>query len=84
MVHLQGGYACAIGANGNAVFDLPAGYRPADGKILLIPAVCRSCGPTQLGQIGIRGSDGAVLLETTQSAPTGEVRLEGISFRANG
>jgi hypothetical protein len=80
-VHLEGAYTCAAGASGNRVFDLPPGYRPAAGKVLQIVGVCPSCGTNQLGIIGVRG-DGAVLLSTSQSSPTGTVSLDGISFRA--
>lgn len=82
-VHLKGTYACALGAAGNRVFDLPAGYRPATGESLQFAVVCTSCGSPGFGQMQVRGSDGGVLLQSTQTTPTGEVSLDGVTFRAD-
>jgi hypothetical protein len=76
VVHLKG--LAAGGKPEQTIFQLPAGYRPASGKVLLLAAAC-SCEPgSSLGVFGSgnAGDDGAVQITA------GSVSLDGVSFRA--
>jgi hypothetical protein len=79
IVHLKGR---VTGGTSEVVFMLPPGYRPASGKILLVPVVCFGAPCTSsLFFASISGSaappsDGAV------QASGETVVLDGISFRA--
>ena len=87
VVHLKG-KACS-GAHATVIFQLPAGYRPASLKELDFAAVCGCTdgGSVTLptGQVDVVGSgfgagvDGRVQID---SAGTGSVNLDGITFRA--
>ena len=79
VVHLKG----VVKGGSNIIFHLPAGYRPASGKVLIRLTICGSCvEPTGAMLIAgpnvAPGADGAVL------APGGAktTSLEEISFRA--
>lgn len=90
IVHLKG--HAAGGASNNAIFQLPAGFRPASGTILPFTVECNcSVGDPQGGQVElmmglvhVAGSfnqstfDGGVFLYTAGSS----VNFSGISFRA--
>jgi hypothetical protein len=93
IVHLQGNLHG--GAGGATIFQLPAGYRPANGKVLRFAAVC-TCVATDpqggevslpTGQLDVEGpgvsatSAGVVLL-VPPLAPSGYLSLDGITFRA--
>jgi hypothetical protein len=82
VVHLKG---VVKGGPAGIIFHLPAGYRPASGKVLVRLTICSGVGCTEsTGGILIAGpgvapnADGAVL------APSGATTtsLEEISFRA--
>ena len=83
MVHLKGVVSGGPGGGG-AIFALPAGYRPASGKVLVRLTLCvgPGCPASRISELGIDGpgfgSDGAVI------APLPEITtsLEGITFRA--
>jgi hypothetical protein len=93
VVHLKGGFFCTTGAATNVVFQLPAGYRPASGKTLILPIACVckvASNPVDTGEIAIQGSGfdangaGAVSV-ITHEAVTGSSPLffDGVSFRAD-
>ncbi len=83
VVHLKGVVSGGPGGGG-AIFALPAGYRPASGKVLVRLTLCvgPGCPASRISELGIDGpgfgSDGAVI------APLPEITtsLEGITFRA--
>ena len=83
VVHLKGVVAGGPGGGGT-IFSLPAGYRPASGKVIVRITLCHGpdCPASGFSELGIdgpgSGSDGAVI------APLPEIitSLEGISFRA--
>jgi hypothetical protein len=94
VVHLKG--AAAGGMSGTVVFQLPAGYRPATGKVVSFAAVC-GCGATDsptgdsvhlpTGEVDIYGPGmgdvtGIVRLITALSTAGNAVILDGITFRA--
>jgi hypothetical protein len=74
VVHLKG---AADGGTNPTIFQLPAGFRPASGRILGFAVICSGCG-ANTGGLVIAGSDGAV------QAPVGAIRvgLDGVTFRA--
>ena len=82
IVHLKG---VVKGGSGGIIFHLPAGYRPASGKVLFRLTICSggSC-PDPLGSMLIFGpgvaptGDGAVIAPSGATATS----LEEISFRA--
>jgi hypothetical protein len=84
VVHLRG---TVTGGTAPAVFQLPSGYRPANGKGLIMPVSCTggAC-PNGVGVVGVVGGTqlsppapaGAV---TVQGGATA-VSLEGVTFRA--
>jgi hypothetical protein len=93
IVHLQGNIHGGTG--GSTMFQLPAGYRPADGKVLRFAVMC-TCAATDpqggqvslpTGQLDVEGpgvsptSAGVVLIVPPLAAP-GYVSLDGITFRA--
>jgi hypothetical protein len=80
IVHLRG---ALIDGNGIA-FQLPAGYRPGDGKTLRLPMACSGLNcPSGAGKVEIfgpgvvQGGDGGVKLPV-ETQPS----LDGITFRA--
>jgi hypothetical protein len=82
IVHLRG---FATGGDGETIFQLPAGFRPPNGKVLNFSVVCSGPGgcETGTGPLAVFGSafgnsDGAV----APSPLTKTVFLEGVSFRA--
>jgi hypothetical protein len=92
IVHLQGNVHG--GTTGSVIFQLPAGYRPANDKVLRFAAVC-TCVETdpQGGQVSVPtgeldvegpesnpGHEGRVLV--TPLTPGGYASLDGITFRA--
>jgi len=93
IVHLRG---LAVGKDesfpGGVVFELPPGFRPANGIALTFPAFCESAGGVTEGNceaVGVYGGgqiespDGPVPAGSilTEGA-VGEIYLSGISFRA--
>ena len=87
IVHLRG---TATDGTGGLVFHLPPGFRPADERVLQLPAACLggSCGPGPDTRIYIWGVDvgspnltGAVVLP---EGPSNSISFDGISFRAEG
>jgi hypothetical protein len=82
VVHLRG--SAISGSPGTAIFQLPAGYRPAIGTVAAFTTPC-SCGASSFGNLEVIGTipslpvgDGAV------GAPAGatSVFLDGVTFRA--
>jgi hypothetical protein len=83
-VHLQG---LALGGKaGENVFQLPPGYRPAAGKLLILSAICLSgcSAPAQTEVLYITGpnsetpeDDGAVSMPLATT-----IGLDGVTFRA--
>jgi hypothetical protein len=95
VVHLKG--QTVGGPSVQAIFQLPAGYRPASGKVLQFAAPCGceisdSNGDTvavPTGRLSVFGSgfgiDGSVVLQTPLSGGgTKFVNLDGITFRSAG
>jgi hypothetical protein len=88
IVHLQGRLVYHDSGNqNNVIFQLPPGYRPANGKGLFVPAACE-CTGTQTTTITIDGSgigptlDGSVSI-SNGTLPLGDsLMLDGITFRA--
>jgi hypothetical protein len=87
IVHLRG--VAANGKNG-LVFKLPPGFRPADERVLELPAACLGgkCGPGPNTRVNIWGVDvsspsltGAVVLPEGAS---NSVSFDGMTFRAEG
>jgi hypothetical protein len=95
IVHLRG--EVVDGSTNNSIFQLPAGYRPASGKGIVVAAACQCQTTVVVGAnsgtvmlpsaaVTIEGSgigalDGAVSVSTT--VPIGNsLWLDGISFRA--
>ncbi len=82
MVHLQG--VAAGGGLNKVIFQLPPGFRPGPGKIVVEPAVCTGCGGNPTGDLVILGTgtplpngDGAVVLSGATIAG-----VDGVTFRA--
>jgi hypothetical protein len=81
IVHLKGG---VTGGVGPVIFALPAGYRPAPGKVLVFSAAC-NCSYSSIsvptGEVEIEGTgfgaDGAVVVLQDVL-----FSLDGITFRA--
>lgn len=87
IVHLRG--VATSGKNG-LVFKLPPGFRPADERVLELPAACLggNCGPGPNTRVNIWGADvsspnltGAVVLPEGAS---NSISFDGITFRAEG
>jgi hypothetical protein len=87
IVHLRGAATSGVGG---LVFHLPPGFRPADERVLELPAACLggNCGPGPDTRIYIWGVDvsspdltGAVLLP---EGPSSSISFDGITFRAEG
>jgi hypothetical protein len=70
IVHLKG--AVIGGSSNNAIFQLPPGYRPASGKLIVVAAAC-ACQVTAADPQG-----GAVTLLTE----AGSIAIEGSGFGA--
>jgi hypothetical protein len=85
VVHLQG--RIINGSSNNSIFQLPAGYRPASGKVAAFPATCE-CTGAQTTMVTIEGSgfgatgDGAVTMENGNLSSGNSLFLDGISFLA--
>ena len=85
VVHLRG--RAINGAPNNTIFQLPAGYRPAAGKIALFSAACE-CTSAQSTGLTIAGSgysstfDGAVGMFNGSLTTGNTLSLDGISFLA--
>jgi hypothetical protein len=91
-VHLKGVYECP--APGGVAFQLPAGYRPENGRVVAIPHGCGGCTDSPSADseaVGLllivgagtnaipnNGADGAVLGQGDT------VAVDGVSFRAEG
>jgi hypothetical protein len=80
VVHLKG---AATGGSSSIIFQLPAGYRPASGKVLGFAAICSGCagGVAALSINGsgfVPGTEGAVVAPDTAT----RIGLDGITFRA--
>lgn len=97
IVHLRG--AAVGGASASAIFQLPAGYRPAAGKALVASVVCQCevhtnaspSSPVEVstGSLAIYGSgivpDGDGAVGNVVFVPTGGwISFDGITFRAAG
>jgi hypothetical protein len=86
VVHLRG--LIQNGAPNNTIFQLPAGYRPAAGKIARFVATCECDTGVQATAITIEGSgfsasgDGAVAMFNGNLSTGNKLSLNGISFRA--
>jgi hypothetical protein len=86
VVHLRG--LISGGAPNNTIFQLPAGYRPAAGKIARFPATCECDLGAQATAITIEGSgfsatlDGAVAMFNGSLSTGNKLSLNGISFLA--
>lgn len=87
IVHLRG---VAANGKGGIVFKLPPGFRPAEGRVLELPAACLggNCGPGPNTRVNIWGADvslpnltGAVVLPEGAS---NSVSFDGMTFRAEG
>lgn len=85
IVHLAG--RVVGGSGNNVIFQLPAGYRPASGKFIGVPAACE-CAASQTTIVSIAGSgldpvaDGGVTMQNGTLQTGGSLWLDGISFRA--
>ncbi len=81
IVHLRG--FVTGGTSPNPLFHLPAGYRPATGRVIAALALCGGCTgssvPLFIAGSGVAGQDGAVEPVTPAAATIG---LDGITFRA--
>jgi hypothetical protein len=82
VVHLKGN--AMGGMPNNAVFQLPPGYRPANGAILGFAIACECGAAGQTGVIHVTGSfnmptfDGAIFFASSGT----RIDLDGITFRA--
>ena len=82
IVHLRG--SALSGTPGTAIFQLPAGLRPATGKVLAFTTPC-SCGASSFGNMEVIGTIPSLPIEdgVVGSPPGGtSVFLDGITFRA--
>jgi hypothetical protein len=83
VVHLRG---VAIGGGSGAIFRLPAGFRPPNGKILSFPVQCSgsggSCSTVNLGGIEIAGSGLPTEGQLLVAPGATEYTLDSIAFRA--
>jgi hypothetical protein len=82
VVHLKG--IATGGEPSKPVFILPPGFRPAAGRVLVLPGLCGGCGGSPTGTLTIFGSsipppftEGMVAMA---SATT--IGLDGVTFRA--
>lgn len=94
VVHLKG--QTVGGPSVQAIFFLPAGYRPAPGKVLQVAVPCgcevadsnTDTVPVPTGRLSVFGTgfsvDGAVVLQTALLSGGGTkfVNLDGVTFRA--
>jgi hypothetical protein len=83
VVHLRG--EAVSGAEGSIIFELPAGYRPANDRFIRVPVSCVGTGcPKDVGSVAIlgpgtkSGADGAVISPVEASS----VFFDGVTFRA--
>jgi hypothetical protein len=80
VVHLKGVLQCP--ATGSPAFRLPAGYRPANNRVIAETVFCGGCGGGNSAALNILGAgtgiDGGVLPAGTLSS------LDGVTFRAAG
>ena len=84
VVHLRG--AAVAGTGDTPIFDLPPGFRPASGNLILEPVSCSGGGcPNNVNSIVIVGSHSPVPAnEGAVFAPpeAEDVFLDGVTFRA--
>jgi hypothetical protein len=87
-VHLKGVFTCP--ASGTVVFQLPAGYRPANGKQLYFPVACGGCKDSGTGG-GSNETTGAVIVVGAGLGADGAliasgttIVLDGITYRPGG
>jgi hypothetical protein len=86
VVHLKGVLQCPAMAVGSSAFRLPAGYRPANNRVVAQIIFCGGCGASNSAALNILGAgtnpggvtDGGVLAAGTLNA------LDGVTFRAGG
>jgi hypothetical protein len=88
-VHLKGVFDCSGPGASGAVFRLPEGYRPANGKLVVLTTACGGCtdgggDSVSTGQVQIAGPG----IQTTPIDATGLVlglgeimALDGLSFK---
>jgi hypothetical protein len=92
VVHLRGMIECDPGATSDATniaFQLPAGYRPRNGKLQVFPNAIggNSTPPAPLFVIagaGIPAGTGLVIPDGGVAVSDGNTSLDGTSFRAEG
>jgi hypothetical protein len=82
IVHLRG---ILKGGSAAAIFQLPPGYRPANGKISIFPTLCN--GGTCTGGVGLLGVFGSGLNPSVDGVVSAggtplTIGLEGVSFKA--
>jgi hypothetical protein len=81
VVHLRG--LAESGALNQAIFHLPAGYRPASAKVKIFAVGC-VCGASSTGELDIFGSGAPIptLEGAVVGAGASSVFLDGVTFRA--
>jgi hypothetical protein len=90
IVHLRGAYRCSSGATALPVFQLPAGYRPASNTQSGFAVFCECkegtiavhTGVVTVNGAGFGAEDGVLKLQSAQVDSTGQIHLEGVTFRA--
>lgn len=74
----------AVNGSDQVVFQLPPGYRPANGKLLVFAAGCIPCAPNHIGVVEVSGTGPAFIKDGAVAAPfeATSVSFDGITFRA--